>query len=154
MSDDLDDFIVVPFNPLVNDGDPAKEKEEKQFIRERIIAKSNKEVIADKEALDELCALGSDLNINAFACNFKINGKVNDDVEDANYLNSRIFDRLSVTKVSELPQDIPLFLSSTVFGQAEYDECLRNYQRSVLWCMVSPSERILIPVFQAYGTRN
>ncbi|KAF8182752.1 pyridoxal phosphate-dependent transferase [Mycena galopus ATCC 62051] len=131
----LDDFIVVPFNPLVNDGDPAKEKEEKQFIRERIIAKSNRAIIADKEALVELCALGSDLNINAFACNFKINGKVNDDVEDANYLNSQIFDRLSVTKVSELPQDIPLFLSSTVFGQAECDECLRNYQSSVLWRM-------------------
>ncbi|KAJ7325911.1 PLP-dependent transferase [Mycena albidolilacea] len=129
LSDDLDDFIVVPFNPLVNDGDPIKEKEEKQFIRERIIAKSNEAVIADKEALDELCALGSDLNINAFACNFKINEKVNDDVEDANYLNSRVFDRLSMTKVSEQPQDIPLFLSSTVFGQAEYDECLRNYQR-------------------------
>jgi hypothetical protein len=129
MSDNNTEFVVVPFNPLINDGNKEKEEEEKQFIREHIIGRTNQEIVQNPRAMDEICALGSDLNINAFACNFKINGQINTDVEDANYLNSRVFDRLSVTKVWEPPKDIPLFLSSTVFGQEEYDECVRNYQR-------------------------
>jgi len=129
MSDSETPYIVMPFNPLVNDGNKDKEDQEKQFIRTRILHKSNQEIVQDQEAMDELCALGSDLNINAFACNFRINGRVNEDVEDANYLNNRVFDRLSVTKVWEKPQDIPLFLSSTIFGREDYGECLRNYKQ-------------------------
>lgn len=79
--------------------------------------------------MDELCALGSDLNINAFACNFRINGKTNEDVEEANYLNNRIFKRLSMTKVKTLPKDVPLFLSSTVFAYKDYGQRVKNFER-------------------------
>jgi hypothetical protein len=129
MSDENTPYVVVPFNPLVNDGNPEGELKEKEFIRVRILGKTNQEIVQDPEAMDELCALGSDLNINAFACNFRIDGRLNEDVEDANYLNNRVFDRLSVTHVWETPYEVPLFLSSTVFGQHDYDECLRHYQR-------------------------
>jgi hypothetical protein len=129
MSDDTTPYTVVPFNPLVHDGNQNKELEEKRFIRERILNKSNQAIVQDMEAMEELCALGSDLNINAFACNFRINGQLNEDVEDANYLNNRIFDRLSVTHVWEPPREVPLYLSSTIFSQQDYGECVRNYQR-------------------------
>ncbi|EIN06879.1 PLP-dependent transferase [Punctularia strigosozonata HHB-11173 SS5] len=129
MSDKSTDYIVVPFNPLVHDGDEDKMEQEKRFIRERILGKTNRQIVADREAMDELCALGSDLNINAFTCNFRINGKVNEDVEEANYLNKRIFDRLSVTELEKDPRDVPLFLSSTVFGQEEYGQCARHFQK-------------------------
>lgn len=67
--------------------------------------------------------------INAFACNFRIDGKTNEDVEEANYLNNRIFERLSLTTVKELPVDTPLFLSSTVFAYKDYGQCVKNFQR-------------------------
>lgn len=130
MSDEQTDFIVVPFNPLEREAEGEKAlAEEKAFIRKHILRKSNEAIIGDQAALDKLCALGSDLNINAFACNFRINGHVNEDVEEANYLNKRVFDRLSLTGVREQPRDTPLFLSSTIFGPADYAECARNFQK-------------------------
>jgi hypothetical protein len=124
MSDETTDFIVVPFNPL-------EDESYKEIIRTRIIPKSNEEIVQDEEAYKVLCTLASDLNINAFACNFRINGEVNDDVEEANYLNKRVFDRLSLTTPREDPMAIPLFLSSTIFAQADYQECVRHFQSRI-----------------------
>lgn len=45
---------------------------EKDFIRTRILGRSNEELVHDPEAMEELRALGSDLNINAFVCNFRM----------------------------------------------------------------------------------
>ena len=121
MSDDTTDFIVVPFNPLQSEDDKA-------FIRERILPKSNEEIVDDQDAINMLITLGSDVNINAFACNFRINGAVNDDVEEANFLNQRIFNRLSITRPSVDPTTVPLFLSATTFKQEDYGECVLNYE--------------------------
>jgi hypothetical protein len=77
MFDEQTDFIVVSFNPLQNEAG-------KDIIRKRILSKSNEEVIQDEEAFKVLCTLASDLKINVFACNFRIDGKVNDNVEEAN----------------------------------------------------------------------
>ncbi|KAJ7201899.1 PLP-dependent transferase [Mycena pura] len=124
MSDETTDFIVVPFNPL-------EDESYKKIIRTRIIPKSNEEIVQDEEAFKVLCTLASDLNINAFVCNFRIDGEVNEDVEEANYLNKRVFDRLSLRTPGQNPMAIPLFLSSTIFGQADYQECVRNFQRRI-----------------------
>ncbi|KAI0323980.1 PLP-dependent transferase [Cubamyces sp. BRFM 1775] len=121
MSDDTTDFVVIPFNPVQNESD-------KTIIRERILGKTNEEIVDDTEAFNVLCTLGSDLNINAFACNFRINGKVNDDVEEANYLNNRVFSRFSITSPQVDPKTVQLFLSSTVFAQDDYGDCVRNFQ--------------------------
>ncbi|KAI0267000.1 PLP-dependent transferase [Gloeopeniophorella convolvens] len=129
MSDATTPFVVVPFNPLINDDDPEKLEEEKRFIRENILGRENLDVIRNPTAMKELCAIGSDLNINTFACNFRINGQVNEDVEEANYLNNRIFDRLSVTAPNEEPIMLPLFLSASVFGIKDYGKCVENYKR-------------------------
>lgn len=125
MSDDTTDFIVVPFNPVQQESD-------KDIIRQRILGKTNEEIVDDTDAFNVLCTLGSDLNINAFACNFRINGQVNDDVEEANYLNNRVFSRFSVTQPSIDPKTVPLFLSSTVFAQADYGDCVRDFQTYVI----------------------
>ena len=98
-----DDFIVVPFNSLKSEPNPAAVEKEKQFIRDHILTKTNEEVYANKAARILLFTLGSDLNINAFACNFRIGGKANTDVEEANYLNNLVFQALSVTSMEEVP---------------------------------------------------
>ncbi|KIJ42392.1 hypothetical protein M422DRAFT_48239 [Sphaerobolus stellatus SS14] len=129
MSDSKTDYIVVPFNPLRDESSPSAIEKEKLFIRKNILGRSNEDLVADQPAMDELCALGSDLNINAFSCNFRINGKPNDDVEEANRLNKRLFERFSITKSKVPSGDVPLFLSSTTFAGEEYGQCADNFKR-------------------------
>lgn len=129
MSDKNTEFIVVPFNPLVNEPDEEKVEAEKMFIREYILNKSNEELLQDPLAMKELRALGSDLNINAFSCNFRINGEVNTDVEEANYLTNRVFQALSVTDVKEKPADTPFFLSATTLEMGAYGDCCTNFKK-------------------------
>lgn len=128
MSIESDPFIVVPFNGLSSEPDPAAVEKEKLFIRENILGKSNEAIAANEDALKVLCALGSDLNINAFACNFRINGVPNTDVEEANFLNNSIFKRLSITTPFVKPELIPMFLSSTTFKMEEYGECATHFK--------------------------
>ena len=84
--EDDNELIVRPFNLLPAEKenllhpDPDKVAAQKQLIRDRIINTENAELLADKEVMQLLSELGSDLMINAFACNFKINGKINTDV--------------------------------------------------------------------------
>src|SRR5690606_10350721 len=104
--------------------DPAKIEAQRKFIRERICNKTNAEIANDPEAIALMADLGGDSMINAFACNFRINGKVNEDIVEANYLNTRIFNRLSITKMEDDVQSRPLILTSTSFSQKAYGGCL------------------------------
>jgi hypothetical protein len=77
-------LIVVPFNLLpserLNPPDPEKVKKEKEFIWKRIVNASNSELVNDEEAWALFQKLGGDVMINAFACNFKVDGKTNNDI--------------------------------------------------------------------------
>jgi hypothetical protein len=131
MSNKDTDFLVVPLNPLPaeKDGDTAVE-EQKQFIHDRILSVSNEDLVQDPDAMLLLNQLGSDLNINAFACNFKRkDGSWNTDVIEANYLNRRIFERLSVTDPNEDPLSIPFYITSTTFAQEDYGVCADEMKR-------------------------
>lgn len=79
-----DDLIVCPLIRLPSekkDGHSASDIEkEKERIREKILSVSNEDLLDDQDTMEFLSKLGGDLMINAFACNFKVNGKVNDDV--------------------------------------------------------------------------
>ena len=111
--------------------------EEKQKIRERIFNKSNQEIIdedaaraTEDKAMVLLRALGSDLNINAFALNFRYSdGTVNDDVEEANYLNRRVVEVLSVDSPEDDPTKIPFFLTSTELEHELYGECAQHFKK-------------------------
>ncbi|KAF5326606.1 hypothetical protein D9611_000881 [Ephemerocybe angulata] len=163
MSDASTPYTITPFNPLRSESTPASPaataelEAEKRFIKERILGRSNEELIKEAESdpgvLAELRALGSDLNINAFVCNFRVrrrkgegregtharteveDGKgdgeqwewvLNDDVSEANYLNRCIFDRLSVTDIGQHPRKVPLFISATVLQAQDYGVCLER----------------------------
>lgn len=83
MTTPQDSLIVVPLNRLPAEkkglGDKAIE-DQKRFIRERILGVRNRVLVDDTEAWDLLATLGGDLMINAFSCNFRINGEPNRDV--------------------------------------------------------------------------
>lgn len=82
-----DDLIVRPLIRLPSEKQvgysESDVESEKERIRKRILSVSNEKLLDDPESMEFLSTLGGDLMINAFACNFKVNGKVNDDVVSA-----------------------------------------------------------------------
>ena len=139
MTDSKSSFICVPFNELPSETEPCatpeKIESEKKRIRDEIITKSNAQIVsADAErpendkAMKLMRALGSDLNINAFALNFRhTDGSLNTDIEEANYLMQRVVEDLSVDEPTDRPTEIPLYLTSTEFSDELYGECKRHF---------------------------
>ncbi|KAK9439934.1 pyridoxal-dependent decarboxylase domain protein [Metarhizium brunneum] len=131
-------FTCVPFNMLPAEENGAKRfdsdavNKQKQWIRTNIIGKSNQQIIKSPEAVNMLRMLGSDLNINAFAINWRNKDKsLNNDLDEANYLMKRVTDRLSVTSANTDPTKIPMFLTSTKFGPDDYGKCAQTFMERI-----------------------
>ncbi|KIK58986.1 hypothetical protein GYMLUDRAFT_170418 [Collybiopsis luxurians FD-317 M1] len=125
-------LVVTPFNRLPSEKSgqsPEEIKKERVFIRERIAEAKNSELKEDKKALDLLGMLGSDLMINAFACNFHIDGKVNTDVVEASFLNHRLYKRLSVTTMNDQLNQKPIIIMATNFSQNKYGKALTTFKK-------------------------
>lgn len=141
MTDDDMSFTVVPFNMLPSeldpDATPSSIEAEKQWIRDNILSASNHDIVANTstsprgdDALSLLRKLGSDLNINAFAINFRnADGQLNSDTIEANYLMQRVVQRFSVDSPGDDPIQIPLYLTSTEFSSELYGECAENFKK-------------------------
>ena len=141
MSTEEDPYVIVPLSELpselAEDSTPEKVKAEKQRIRDQILFKTNEEIVNEDASRPEndktmalLRALGSDLNINVLSTNWRYaDGRLNDEVEEANYLNQRIIQRFSVDSPDDKPTAIPLYLSSTIFKIEEYGECAQHFKK-------------------------
>ena len=141
MTDDSMSFKVVPFNMLPSElaADATAEsiEAEKKWIRDNILSASNTEIVSNSStspggdtALSLLRKLGSDLNINAFAINFRNkDGELNSDTLEANYLMRRVVERFSVDSAGDDPTQIPLYLTSTEFSPELYGECAENFKK-------------------------
>lgn len=139
MTDAKSPFICVPFNMLPSELGPNPTEEtieaEKARIRQEIVNKTNAEITTEDlsrpeedKAMKLMRELGSDLNINAFALNFRYeDGQLNDDIEEANYLMQRVVETLSVDSPTDDPTAIPLFLTSTEFSDELYGKCKANF---------------------------
>ncbi|KKY21241.1 putative pyridoxal-dependent decarboxylase domain protein [Diplodia seriata] len=140
MTDDTMEFVVVPFNMLPSELEPNATPEsieaEKQWIRDNILSSSNLEIVTNSStspggdtALSLLRKLGSDLNINAFAINFRTTeGRLNTDTLEANYLMRRVVENFSVDSPGDDPTKIPLYLTSTEFSPELYGDCARKFK--------------------------
>jgi hypothetical protein len=73
-------LIITPFTMLPAERQGKDVEAQKQFIRDNIIGKDNKAVFENEAAVELLAQMGGDLMINAFACNFELDGVVNKDV--------------------------------------------------------------------------
>ncbi|KAI1854573.1 hypothetical protein JX266_000691 [Neoarthrinium moseri] len=141
LTDSSSPFICVPFNELpselVEGFTPESVEAEKARIRRDILQKSNSQIVLDdqsrpddQKAMKLMRDLGSDLNINAFALNFRhANGKLNEDVEEANYLMQRVIEELSVDSPTDDPTKIPLYLTSTEFSDELYGKCKKHFMK-------------------------
>ncbi|KAJ4463690.1 pyridoxal phosphate-dependent transferase [Lentinula lateritia] len=129
MSTSESTFVVRPLNllPAEINGIPEEVEAQKELIRRKILSIPNRELVKDKETWKLVVEMGSDLSINAFAVNFKLGNVVNEDIVEANYLNKRIFDALSITDANT-DKKPPLILTSTVLSQKSYSECLLKFK--------------------------
>ncbi|KAJ3967966.1 pyridoxal phosphate-dependent transferase [Lentinula raphanica] len=129
MSTKESSFILRPLNllPAESDGTPEQVEEQKELIRKKVLPVPNRELVKDKDTWKLVVEMGSDLSINAFAVNFKLGDVVNEDIVEANYLNKRIFEALSITDANS-DKKPPLILTSTVFPQNTYGDCLTKFK--------------------------
>lgn len=116
-------FVAVPFNrlPAEKEGLPSEQVEvQKAFIRERIVDRSNRELLADGEAMRLFRELGPDQLIQVYAFNVKDrDGKLNADLGVLNKLNQAVFARLSM-QPGDVLKDKPLIVTSSVFDPAVF----------------------------------
>ncbi len=119
MAKEEDPFIIVPLT-LIPDSIPGNTEAEKiKFIRERVDGRTNEEVEQDEEAMAALEELGPDLNILIYAFNFKINGKLNTSLKNANLLNKRYYENLSIDEGDDI-NNYPMIVSTTDFNAEAY----------------------------------
>jgi hypothetical protein len=128
MSTPETDFRVSTLDMLPAEASGGDVEAQKEFIRKRILNVPNDKLVEDEEAMILVKKMGSDLSINNFAVNFRVNGEVNKDVVEANNLNMRIFERLSITSTRVDMNTRPLILTSTQLAQSAYTECLDNFK--------------------------
>ncbi|KAK0625573.1 putative L-aspartate decarboxylase [Lasiodiplodia hormozganensis] len=124
-------FMCVPFNEFPSETTAGVNPQfEKNIIRKQILDKSDsKEFVKNPELMKLLRALGSDLNINAFALNWKYgDGTANTDVEEANYLMTRVVRRLSIEDPNDKPTKINFYLTSTEFEHELYGDCAKHFK--------------------------
>ncbi|KAK1235938.1 hypothetical protein PQX77_000825 [Marasmius sp. AFHP31] len=133
MTLDSDSLIVMPFNQLPSETEegstPEKVRKERIRIRDKIARQPNAELEQDQETLHFMRTLGSDLMINAFACNFHIDGKPNKDTVEASFLSRRLYKRLSMTSMEDDINDKPIIIMATEFSQKKYGDGLKTFKR-------------------------
>ncbi|KAJ3507603.1 hypothetical protein NLJ89_g6212 [Agrocybe chaxingu] len=115
--------------PSERDGLPQSViNEETGYIIDNIVNRPNSEILHNRGVMDKLSELGPDLCIIVFACNFHLDGKVNEDVAEANFLNRRLFERFSITKRQDDPYTRELIIGSSTFNEKTYGLALEKYK--------------------------
>jgi hypothetical protein len=132
MSLDHPNLVVVPFRMLPSEMDPdtsaKKVNEERRYIRDTLLKHTREALAKDTKACALMRQMGSDLVVNSFACNFRVDGVINQDVSEANSLNSRIYDRLSLKKMTEKLESKKAIIMSSVLSQQGYGACLSKFK--------------------------
>ncbi|MGH3708932.1 MAG: pyridoxal phosphate-dependent decarboxylase family protein [Pseudonocardiaceae bacterium] len=120
MLEPSDPFIVVPVPRLPTGITPEQLKQLKEIDQ-----KNHDQVMNCKKDRDLLRELGPDLNILAYAFNFKQNKILNKDLGKANAFNKAMHRRLSV-KGKEDIYGYELIVTTTEFTQVDYGEKFIN----------------------------
>ncbi|KAN0127422.1 Pyridoxal phosphate-dependent transferase [Lactarius tabidus] len=135
MSLDHPNLLVVPFRMLPSeigpDASAENVDEERRYIRDVLLRRTREELANDPKACDLMRQMGSDLVVNAFACNFRVDGVVNKDISEANDLNARIYNRLSFKSMSEKLGDQKVIIMSSKLSQEAYGTCLTKFKRRI-----------------------
>lgn len=125
-------LVVTPFNRLPSEVRGESDDEilrERHRIKDEIVDCANRELEKDGKAMGLLQTLGSDLMINAFACNFRIDSDINRDVVEASFFNRRLYQRLSVNKTEDNLLERPIIIMGTEFTVKRYGSTLERFKK-------------------------
>ncbi|KAK7051050.1 hypothetical protein VNI00_005162 [Paramarasmius palmivorus] len=128
------DLLATPFRLLPVERDyypepapPEEINKQLQEIWNQVVILSNDEIERDTTLVKKLTP---DTIINAFACNFRLrDSSVNTDVVEANFLNKRIYSRLSIATLKDELSDRPVLILQTEFKQDVYKDALTLFKR-------------------------
>jgi hypothetical protein len=151
------DFYSTPLSLFPSERDPKSTLErdltsgvrrDKDFIRSHILYKNNEDIFKDPKAIDFLKHIGSDLMINVWALNFKVEGITNTNPAEASHFNRRVDAELTVSSPADDINKIPLVVMASTLSNERYGKCLRLFKQRIgldtfqdddLFCMVNTS---------------
>ncbi|XP_068718076.1 uncharacterized protein [Montipora capricornis] len=106
---DEDDIFVIQTTKSLPTFKKLTEEEQIKFIKERIIGKTNEELVKDELAMEYLKEVGPDTMIPCFS----VNRKGNKSVEICNAINSAIFEDLSHSSSEKTAHRIPMLVTAS-----------------------------------------
>lgn len=129
-------FFVVPLIPIpAIQQNKSKEEVQKQyeFIRDRIVNKTNQQLIADTEAFSLFKELGGDQTIITYMYNFyNADKSVNTDEDKLNKFNFAIYQKFSFTPTDTDIHDTELVVTASAFTRNVYGDLLMDNLRKRL----------------------
>ncbi len=129
-------FFIVPLVPIPaiqNNQPPAKVQQQYEFIRDRIVNKTNQQLLADAEAFSLFKELGGDQTIITYMYNFYTGNRIpNADVNKLNKLNDAVYKAFSFKPYEDNTEDTPIVVTSSTFTREGYGDPLMDNLRSRL----------------------
>lgn len=119
-----DNFVIETTKPLPKKYKKMSRKEQMEFIKERILGKSNEELIQDKEAMEYLKEVGPDTMIPCFSVNLK----ENKNVEKCNEINLALFQDLAHTSSEQTAHRIPMIVTSSSLVPHKHSVAVKNFK--------------------------
>lgn len=130
-------FFVVPLIPIpaIQQGkSPAEVQKQYEFIRDRIVNKTNAQLLADPEAFSLFKELGGDQTIVTYMYNYyNKNGSVNSNAKKLYDFNNAIFTEFSFSKKPGGKEHVPeIVVTSSEFTRSNYGDAFIDKLRSRL----------------------
>jgi len=130
-------FFVVPLVPIpaIQQGlNQEAVQQQYEFIRDRIVNKTNAELLADPEAFTLFKELGGDQTIITYMYNYYDDNKVaNTDINKVNELNTAVYRTFSFSKKPGEEENIPeIVVTSSSFTRGDYGYTLMDDLRQRL----------------------
>lgn len=127
-------FFVVPLIPIpaIQQGLSGPEVQQQyEFIRDRIVNKTNDQLLADPEAFALFKSLGGDQTIVTYLYNFyNDNGKPNNDMSKVNDFNNEIYRRFSYKPYEDNTVKTEIVVTSSTFSRdADGDLLIDNLRQ-------------------------
>ncbi|MDQ6815392.1 MAG: decarboxylase, partial [Bacteroidota bacterium] len=130
-------FFVVPLVPIPavqQQKSPADIQKQYEFIRDRIVNKTNEQLINDPEAFSLFKELGGDQTIITYVYNYYNNdGTPNADMNKVNELNDAIYRAFSFSEQPGKAEHVPdIVVTSSSFTRGNYGNALMDNLRKRL----------------------
>lgn len=117
-------FFVVPLIPIpaIQQGkSQAEVQKQYEFIRDRIVNKTNAQLLADAEAFTLFKELGGDQTIITYMYNYYNNdGKANSSMKNVNALNDAVYRAFSFKPGEKFTENTEIVVTSSSFTRENY----------------------------------